>query len=176
MNRTIKAATLGVLAVGLALGCGPRPSPSPSVTEYPTAVHIPIESNASPGALAVTVDAGQLTPGRRAAFEKLDGPARLIAAVREEMARQRRVPAPTIQLALTITNFRIRSTATSVWFGAMAGADILDVEATAAKDDLVLNRWKTGSGSIVGGLIRPGMDGRFERLISTTAQRIVAGL
>jgi hypothetical protein len=58
----------------------------------------------------------------------------------------------------------------------LAGADILDVEATAAKDDQVLNRWKTGSGSIVGGLIRPGMDGRFERLISTTAQRIVAGL
>jgi hypothetical protein len=35
----------------------------------------------------------------------------------------------------------------------MAGADVLDVEATAAKDDQVLNRWKTGSGSIVGGLI-----------------------
>jgi hypothetical protein len=88
------------------------------------------------------------------------------AAVRAEMARQRRVPAPTVRLALTVTNFRIRSTATSVWFGAMAGADILDVEATAVKDDQVLNRWKTGSGSIVGGLIRPGMDGRFERLIS----------
>jgi hypothetical protein len=92
------------------------------------------------------------------------------------MARQQRVPVPTVQLALTITSFRIQSHATSVWCGATAGADVLDVEATAAKDDQVLNRWKTGSGSIVGGLIRPGMDGRFERLISTTAQRIVAGL
>jgi hypothetical protein len=48
----------------------------------------------------------------------------------------------------------------------MAGADVLDVEATAAKDDQVLNRWKTGSGSIVGGLIRPGMAARFSVLIA----------
>jgi hypothetical protein len=93
MNRAIKAATLGVLAVGFALGCGPRPSPSPSATEYLTA-HIPIESNASPGAVAVNVDEGQLTPDRRAAFEKLDGPARLMAAVREEMAASDRVVIP----------------------------------------------------------------------------------
>ena len=175
MNRTITIVTLGVLAAGLALGCGGRPSPSPSVAEHPTA-QIPIESYASASAVAVNVDEGGLTPDRRAAFDQLDGPARLIAAVREEMARQRRVPLPTVQLGLTVTSFRIRSTATSLWFGAMAGADILDVEATALKDEQVLNRWKTGSGSIVGGLIRPGIDGRFERLISTTAQRIVAGL
>ena len=90
--------------------------------------------------------------------------------------RQHRVPASPVQLALTVTNFRIRSTATSVWFGAMAGADVLDVEATATKDDQVLARWKTGSGSVVGGLIRPGVDGRFDRLVTTTAERIVGGL
>lgn len=58
----------------------------------------------------------------------------------------------------------------------MAGADILDVETVATKDDQTLNRWKTGSGSIVGGLIRPGVEDRFERLVGTTAQRVVAGL
>ena len=174
MNRTIRAATSGLLALCLISGCGPKQSPTSN--DAAVSARIPLDGSTSPSAVVVNVDEGQLSPERRAAFEKLNGPTRLVAAVREEMARQQRVPAPPVQLALTVTEFRIRSTATSVWFGAMAGADVLDVQTVAAKDGQILAQWKTGAGSIVGGLIRPGIDGRFERLISTTAQRIVAGL
>jgi hypothetical protein len=176
MHHAMLTVTRTVLLVVLVSGCaGSKPSPSVSPAAAPAAV-VPIEPGASPSDVPLNVDEGQLSPERRAAFDKLSGPSRLTAAVREEMARQGRVPAPPVQLQLVITNFRIRSTATSVWFGAMAGADMLDVETTAVKDNQVLKQWKTGSGSVVGGLIRPGVEGRFERLIGTTAERIVAGL
>lgn len=106
MSHASKAATLGLLAVGIILGCGPKASPRPSAAN-PSA-QIPIDSNASPAAVVLNVDEGQLSPERRAAFEQLNGPTRLVAAVREEMARQQRVPACTVQLALTVTDFRIR--------------------------------------------------------------------
>ena len=175
MSRVLGVMTLGILVVASSLGCSGTRTPSPSAARAP-GVQVPIDNGASPASVPVSVTAEQLSPERRAAFDKLDGPARLAAAVREEMVRQHRVPASPVQLALTVTSFRIRSTATSVWFGAMAGADVLDVETTATKDDQVLARWKTGSGSVVGGLIRPGVDGRFDRLVTTTAERIVAGL
>jgi len=176
MHHAMRTVTRTVLLVVLVSGCaGPKPSPSVSPAGPPTAV-VPIEPGASPGDVPLSVDEGRLSPERRVAFDKLSGSSRLAAAVREEMARQGRVPAPPVQLVLVVTNFRIRSTATSVWFGAMAGADMLDVETTALKDNQVLKQWKTGSGSVVGGLIRPGVEGRFERLIGTTAERIVAGL
>ena len=176
MHHAMMMVTRAVLLVALVSGCSGRtPSPSASPAASPGAV-VPIEPGASPGDVPLSVDETRLSPERRAVFDKLSGSSRLAAAVREEMARQGRVPAPPVQLVLVVTNFRIRSTATSVWFGAMAGADMLDVETTAAKDDRVLKQWKTGSGSVVGGLIRPGVEGRFDRLIGTTAERIVAGL
>src|SRR5262249_25575471 len=134
------------------------------------------EPGASPGDVPLSVDETRLSPERRAAFDKLSGASRPAAAVRGEKARQGRVPAPPLQLVLLVTNLPLPSTPPSGWFGAMAGADMLDVETTAAKDDRVLKQWKTGSGSVVGGLIRPGVEGRFDRLIGTTAERIVAGL
>jgi hypothetical protein len=176
MHHAMLMVTRTVLLVVLVSGCSRHPpSPSASLGASPTAV-VPIEPGASPADVPLSVDEGRLSSERRVAFDKLSGPTRLAAAVREEMARQGRVPAPPVHLVLVVTNFRIRSTATSVWFGAMAGADMLDVETTAVKDDRVVKQWKTGSGSVVGGLIRPGVEGRFERLIGTTAERIVAGL
>jgi hypothetical protein len=114
---------------------------------------------------------------RRAAFDKLGGDARLAAAVREEMRRTGRHPSPPgAQLQLVVTAFRLRSTASSVWLGAMAGADMLDVTVRVVDQGREVRRFDTGAGTIVGGLIRPGAEGRFERVVQTTAERIVAGL
>ena len=88
-------------------------------------------------------------------------------------------PAPVAlgaQLQLVVTGFRLRSTASSGWFGAMAGADKLDVTVRVVDHGQEVRRFDTGAGTIVGRADPTGAEGRFERVVQTTAERIVAGL
>jgi hypothetical protein len=126
--------------------------------------------------VGITIDSSRLPAERRAVFDQMSGNTRLDAALRDQMLKQGRRPAPPAQLDVVVTAFRLRSTATSVWFGAMAGGDSLDVDVIVKSNGQEVKRIKTGAGQIRGGLIAPSAEGRFERLASATAERVVEQL
>jgi hypothetical protein len=79
-------------------------------------------------------------------------------------------------MRLLVTRFRLRSTATGVWVGAMAGADMLDVTATLVRGGEAVRTVSTGVGGIAAGLIKPSATGRFNGLVREVARRLVKEL
>jgi hypothetical protein len=169
MTRLTSLVGMGVACVALA-ACSSGRSPAPGAAPFPAT------GGGTASDVVITVDASRLPPDRRAAFDALSGGARLEACLREQMRKQGRGPAASAQLDVVVTAFRLRSTATSVWFGAMAGGDVLDVDVVVKSDGQEVRRFKTGAGQIRGGLIAPSSEGRFERLTETTAERVVEQL
>lgn len=125
-------------------------------------------------AVVVTVDP-QLVAGRAAAFNESNGPTLLRDAVIAELGRTNKGAAlQGTQLQLRVTRFRLRSTATGVWFGGMAGADMLDVSASLVRDGTTQRTFDTGTGGLTAGLIKPSAEGRMNGLVTTVAERVVA--
>jgi hypothetical protein len=174
MTRTTPLLATVLVCLALA-ACSSGRSPTPATSPAPA----PPAASATSGAgsdVAITVDASRLPADRRATFDRLSGSARFEAALRDQMLKQQRRPAPPAQVDVSVTAFRLRSTATSVWFGAMAGGDVLDVDVVVKNNGQEVKRIKTGSGQIRGGLIAPSAEGRFERLVEATAERVVEQL
>ena len=73
-----------------------------------------------------------------------------------------------------VTRFRLRSTGTGVWFGAMAGADMLDLTVTIRGK--TARTFNTGVSGIAAGFIKPSATGRFNGLVRLAAERIVKEL
>jgi hypothetical protein len=169
MTRLTSLVGMGIACVALA-ACSSGRSPAAGGTRSPAT------GGGVASDVAINVDASRLPADRRAAFEALNGGTRLAADLREQMRKQGRGPAPPAQLDVAVTAFRLRSTATSVWFGAMAGGDMLDVDVVVKTNGREVKRFKTGAGQIRGGLIAPSAEGRFERLTAATAERVVEQL
>jgi len=160
------------LACFVLAACSSSRSPAPATSQAQAPAAGTTGGGAAPD-VAITVDASRLPADRRATFDRLSGSARFETALRDQMLKQGRRPAPSAQVDVVVTAFRLRSTATSVWFGAMAGGDVLDVDVVVKSDGQEVRRFKTGAGQIRGGLIAPSAEGRFERLTDTTAERVV---
>jgi len=172
MARTTPLVATALACFALAACSSSRsPAPATSPAQAPTAA--PTTGGGAAPDVAITVDASRLPADRRATFDRLSGSARFETALRDQMLKQGRRPAPSAQVDVVVTAFRLRSTATSVWFGAMAGGDVLDVDVVVKGDGQEVRRFKTGAGQIRGGLIAPSAEGRFERLTDTTAERVV---
>jgi len=78
--------------------------------------------------------APEIESDRARVFQEQDGAARLRNAVLDEMIAHRRLTAPD-EMHLLVTRFRLRSTAAGLWVGAMAGADMLDVNVTLVRGE-----------------------------------------
>jgi len=124
--------------------------------------------------VTVNVDATSLPDEKRRVFDSYHGPDQLKNAVLAELLKTGKRPAPgPAEMKITVTGFRLRSTASVVGFGMMAGGDGLEVDVVVLSDSRVLKSYKTGSGSVMGGY---SGQGRLDRLIGTTAERIVRDL
>ena len=119
--------------------------------------------------------APEIESDRARVFQEQDGVARLRNAVLDEMIAHRGVPSAD-EMHLLVTRFRLRSTAAGVGVGAMAGADMLDVNVTLVRGGETMRTFSTGAGSIVAGLIKPSATGRFNGLVKEVAERIVKEL
>jgi hypothetical protein len=107
-------------------------------------------------------------------FQQQDGTVRLRNAVLDELADSRRGGRQVKDIHVLVTRFRLRSTGTGVWFGAMAGADTLDLTVTVRGD--TTRTFNTGVGGVAAGLIKPSATGRFNGLVRLAAERIVKEL
>ena len=157
MRRAVAFVLLGVLA-----GCGASPPRVPAPSEIA-------------GLPDVTVSLDPQVDAERArVFQQQDGADRLRNAVLDELADSRRGGRQAKGIDVLVTRFRLRSTGTGVWFGAMAGADILDLTVTVRGK--TARTFNTGVSGIAAGFIKPSATGRFNGLVRLAAERIVKEL
>jgi hypothetical protein len=120
--------------------------------------------------------APQIEGDRARVFQEQDGAARLRNAVLDEMLARHPALAPSDEVRIVVTRFRLRSTATGFWLGGFAGADILDVTVTLARGGATVRTFDTGIGSLLGGLTGATASRRFNRIAKHLAGRIVKTL
>jgi hypothetical protein len=127
--------------------------------------------------VTVSVDASGIAQERLQVFEERGGAEALANGILKELAETKKQPAPApAELRVVVTNFRLRSTGSGFWLGAMAGADKLDVDVTLVSEGEVLKTYQTGVAGVVAGLIKPGAGKRFNGLIEVASERIVQEL
>ena len=157
-----------ILALGLSVGCSSQRAPGP--VPAPAAVSVP-----GVASVVVTV-AGSIPLDRQERFTKVDGPSRLTRAIESELSHAGRLDRESGRvLEVQVTRYRLRSGATTFWFGLMAGADLLDVKATVRTGDQVLKEYTTGAGT-TGAFAGLDQVSRFEKLASAVSKRVVEQL
>ena len=145
--------------------CGAAPPRVPTAAQVEAGPHV-----------EVSVDPA-LDAERARAFQEHDGTMQLRNAILDQLARTRKADSlHGAALRVVVTRFRLRSTGSGVWLGAMAGADILDVSVTLAREGTTERTFQTGTGGIVAGVVKPSASGRFNGLLEAVAERVVAQL
>lgn len=159
-----------IACLGLTIGgCSSAALPPGSIVAQATSEDSP--------QVTVSVDGSGIAAERREVFEQRGGAEALANSVLNELARTGKQPAPRpAELRIVITSFRLRSTGSGFWLGAMAGADKLDVDVTVIQDGQELKTYSTDVAGVVAGVIKPSAGGRFNGLIEVTAERIVEEL
>ncbi len=124
--------------------------------------------------VTIVVDTSRLPADRVAAWNEEGGTKALTDAVATELLDEKKqLAAGPAELRLVVTSFRLRSSGSAMWLGVMAGADVLDVEATVVSGGATVKTFSTGAGTAMGGAMSGG---RFDKLVETTSERLVAGL
>jgi len=160
-----------IIAIFALLGCASAPGGGTiqfSSTGSSTAGGKPI---------TVNVDASPLQNERRQVFLQQAGSQKIAAKVLEKLSAAGlggdRSPDA---LNITVNHFRLRSGATGFWVGWFSGSDKLRVSVEVVRGGAVAKSFDTNTSTVVAWLIRPGSVERFDRMVNTLAQRIVAGI
>lgn len=125
----------------------------------------------------IEVDASGIEGDRMSSYEQHGGSKVIGDAVRQELQEVgRRGPSEAFTLKISVTSFRLRSSSSGFWLGAMAGADNLAVTVAVVVDDAVEKTFQTNASTVIAGVVRPGSMNRFVRMANKLAERIVAGL
>jgi len=125
--------------------------------------------------VTVSVDASELSGDRREVFLQQAGTKKITNKVLQKLwsgVGKRQLPDA---LNIRVTGFRLRSGSTG-WLGPMAGADRIAVTVEVVHGSAAAKSFSTDTSTAVGGLIRPGAVERFDRMVNTLAERIVAGI
>ena len=167
-SQLLRANATRVLIVclgALLWGCGASPPRVPAPAELQ-------------GLPEVTVSVGPGVTGDRVqAFQAQDGSARLRNAVLDELLETKKGAGLGVaELRISVTRFRLRSTASGVWLGGFAGADMLDVSVAVVNGGQTTRTFGTGVGGLTAGLVKPSAGGRFNGLVRAVAKRIVEKL
>jgi len=126
--------------------------------------------------VTVNVDASELSGDRMEAFLQQAGSKKIANQVLRNLwsgVGKRQLPDA---LNIRVTGFRLRSGSTGFWLGAMAGADRIAVTVEVVSGGAVTKSFATDTSTAVAGIIRPGAVERFDRMVNTLAERIVAGI
>jgi len=75
-----------------------------------------------------------------------------------------------------IVKMRVRSTASAIWWGMMAGADVIDVHVSVSENGHRLKDFETGVSTSLGGFIYGAQGKRITRMIDALSKRIAADL
>ncbi len=126
--------------------------------------------------VTVSVNASALSGDRREVFLQQAGTKKITNKVLQKLwsgVGKRQLPDA---LNIRVTSFRLRSGSTGFWLGPMAGADRIAVAVEVVHDATAVRSFTTNTSTAVGGFIRPGAVERFDRMVNTLAERIVAGI
>jgi hypothetical protein len=126
--------------------------------------------------VTVSVDASALSGDRREVFLQQAGTKKITNKVLQKLwsgVGKRQLPDA---LNIRVTGFRLRSGSTGFWLGPMAGADRIAVTVEVVHGGVPAQSFATNTSTAVGGFIRPGAVERFDRMVNTLAERIVAGI
>ena len=75
-----------------------------------------------------------------------------------------------------IVKMRVRSTASAIWWGMMAGVDVIDVHVSVSENGHRLKDFETGVSTSLGGFIYGAQGKRITRMIDALSKRIAADL
>jgi len=126
--------------------------------------------------VTVSVDASGLSGERREVFLRQAGTRKIANKVLQKLwsgGGESQLPDA---LNIRVTGFRLRSGSTGFWLGPMAGADRIDVAVEVIRGGTPTESFATNTSTAVAGVIRPGAVERFDRMVNTLADRIVAGI
>ncbi len=126
--------------------------------------------------VTVSVDASGLSGDRREAFLQQAGSKKIANKVLQKLwsgGGKNQLPDA---LNIRVTGFRLRSGSSGFWLGAMAGADRIEVTVEVVNGSAATKRFSTNTSTAIAGIIRPGAVERFDRMVNTLAERIVAGI
>jgi hypothetical protein len=126
--------------------------------------------------VTVNVDASELSGDRRVVFLQQAGTKKITNKVLQKLwsgVGKRQLPDT---LNIRVTGFRLRSGSSGFWLGFMAGADRIEVTVEVVSGSAATKSFSTNTSTAVAGIIRPGAVERFDRMVNTLAERIVAGI
>lgn len=85
-------------------------------------------------------------------------------------------PSGDLELVIHLDTFRLRSSASAFWLGAMAGADRVVADVRVTRNGSEIRNFKTDTSTMLGGMFYASATRRTARLMKTLSERIVTGL
>jgi hypothetical protein len=81
-----------------------------------------------------------------------------------------------LDVAVQVIGMRIRSNGTAIWWGVASGRDWITVDVDVTAGGRSIKRFQTRAATALGGFAYGGRNRRFERMLSTLAERIAEGI
>jgi uncharacterized lipoprotein YmbA len=126
--------------------------------------------------VTVSVDASGLSGDRREVFLQQAGTRKIANKVLQKLWSGDGKNQLPDALNIRVTHFRLRSGSSGFWLGPTAGADRINVTVDVVNGSATQKTFSTNTSPAVGWVIRPGSVERFDRMVDTLADRIVAGI
>jgi hypothetical protein len=126
--------------------------------------------------VTVNIDASALSGDRREVFLQQAGSKKIANKVLQKLLSGVGKSQLPDELNIRVTGFRLRSGSTGFWLGFMSGADRIEVAVDVVHGSAAAKSFSTNTSTAVAGIIRPGAVERFDRMVNTLAERIVAGI
>jgi len=172
MKAMKRAPLFLLLTLALACGCGGSKSTSASI-DQPSV----LSDGSSVGSINVARGAQMPEGDHTEQFDKYSAASalqgQLTSVLRESGQFAEDGP---IVVDVTITDFRLRSGASTFWLGFMAGADYIKADVTALRGGATIKTFSTDTSTALGGAANTSPTRRTTRLINSLAKRIAKGL
>ena len=127
--------------------------------------------------VTVVIDKNTVPADRLEAIETHNVVSRLQNGVTELLQSRGKYAADgTVQVAIRVTDFRLRSGASAFWLGAMAGSDFTSVDVEVTEQGKQTRHFSTDASTAMGGMIAPSPSQRVNKVCTEVSNRIVKQL
>jgi Domain of unknown function (DUF4410) len=166
-SYSILLALLAMLGIGSGCattrGDGPDPGGEAGASVLVGGKHV--------GTIEITADAA-LEPAVQQTIEQFKVVSSLDGRLRTQLLPADGSAAGVLVLNIRIIKMRVRSTASALWWGVMAGADYITVQVDVLEAGRSLKTFETGTSTALGGFIFGGREVRISRMLDALSKRI----
>jgi hypothetical protein len=96
--------------------------------------------------------------------------------VREHLEARGAMANGSLDVTVKIVGMRLRSNGTAIWWGFFAGGDWITVDVVVSENGTEVNRFQTGTSTVLGGMIYGGRSTRIGRMMKTLGERVARGV